>query len=129
MRYVIFVIQTLSSILLKFEPTVVIHLAAISFVAHDDVNEIYDVNILGTRSLFSCLLKCGSKLDVVLVASSANVYGNSAAGVSESVPCMPENDYGAQNWPSNIYRDQLETLQLSSSGHLIIRCGANQSDF
>ena len=87
--------DTLCSILLKFKPTVVIHLAAISFVAHGDVNEIYDVNILGTRSLFSCLQKCEIKLDAILVASSANVYGNSAAGVlSESEPCMPENDYG-----------------------------------
>ena len=86
--------DTLCSILLQFKPTVVIHLAAISFVAHVDVSGFYNVNILGTRSLFSCLQKCEIKLEVMLVASSANVYGNSAAGLlPESEPCMPENDY------------------------------------
>lgn len=76
------------------QPDVVAHLAAISFVAHGDIDAIYRVNIMGTRNLLEALANHKIKPRAVLVASSANIYGNSQAGtLSEAEPAAPANDY------------------------------------
>ena len=43
--------ETLKPIATYVQPDVVIHLAAMAFVAEDDANSFYKVNILGTLSL------------------------------------------------------------------------------
>ena len=76
------------------QPDVVAHLAAISFVAHGDVEAIYRVNIIGTRNLLEVLAVAPKKPRAVLVASSANIYGNTTVEViSEAEPALPANDY------------------------------------
>lgn len=76
-------------------PGWVIHLAAISFVAHDNIDAIYQVNLLGTRNLLEALAQLNNKPDAVLLASSANVYGNVISEVvTESAKIAPANDYG-----------------------------------
>ena len=75
-------------------PEAVIHLAAISFVGHGDANAFYQVNLIGTRNLVEALSQHTEDLQCVLLASSANIYGNSTEGViDESVLPAPVNDY------------------------------------
>jgi nucleoside-diphosphate-sugar epimerase len=77
-------------------PDVVVHLAGIANVAHDDIANIWLVNVVGTRNLLAALTKLDTPPRAVLLASSANVYGNATEGViDENVPPQPTNDYAA----------------------------------
>lgn len=77
------------------EPDHVVHLAAIAFVAHDDVEELYRSNVVGTRTLLESLARLERRPSSVLIASSANIYGNSREGMlDETMPPAPANDYG-----------------------------------
>ncbi|CAB3759858.1 GDP-mannose 4,6-dehydratase [Paraburkholderia solisilvae] len=76
-------------------PTHIVHLAAISFVAHDDALDMYRVNVLGTLNLLQACADVGHCPDRILIASSANVYGNAAGIVDESVVPAPVNHYAA----------------------------------
>lgn len=72
----------------------VIHLAAIAFVQYGDVNVIYENNIMGTRNLLDTLVSYVPKVKHVLIASSANVYGNAKIKkITENTPLDPINDY------------------------------------
>ncbi len=72
----------------------VVHLAGISFVGHDDKRAFYDVNLFGTLSLLDALAPISRQIRCVLLASSANVYGNcEASPISESQPPAPINHY------------------------------------
>lgn len=75
-------------------PDYLVHLAAISFVQHADVEAFYRVNVIGTLNLLQAMVDAGLSPKRVLVASSANVYGNAAAGViKESQLPQPVNHY------------------------------------
>jgi len=76
------------------KPDAVIHLAAIAFVAHGDADEMYRTNVVGARHLLEALAALPAAPRSVLLASSANVYGNSDVELlSESVDPSPANDY------------------------------------
>lgn len=96
----------------ELKPTHVVHLAAISFVAHADIDEIYRVNVLGTRHLLQALAEHAPSLSHVLLASSATVYGAQAEGlINESAPVFPANDYAvsklAMEHLAGLWRDRL----------------------
>jgi nucleoside-diphosphate-sugar epimerase len=78
----------------QVRPDVVVHLAAIAFVAHNDADQMYRVNVVGTRNLLEALAAGRHKPSSVLLASSANIYGNAdVAVIDESVAPSPANDY------------------------------------
>jgi nucleoside-diphosphate-sugar epimerase len=79
----------------ELRPTYIVHLAAISFVAHDDALEMYGVNVLGTLNLLQACADVGHRPDKILVASSANVYGNAGGLIDEDVVPAPVNHYAA----------------------------------
>lgn len=84
----------LDAVIAEVQPNIVIHLAAIAFVGHADVEAFYRVNLLGTRNLLAALAHATKMPNCVLLASSANVYGNTVGGVLvESTPPNPANDY------------------------------------
>jgi nucleoside-diphosphate-sugar epimerase len=76
------------------QPQYVIHLAGIAFVGHGQPKAFYDINLVGTRNLLEALAPVADKLKCVLLASSANVYGNLQGGLlNEFNPTNPANDY------------------------------------
>lgn len=73
----------------------VVHLAAVSFVAHETAADYYRVNVLGTLNLLEALAAVPGKPKKVVLASSANVYGRPARSpVDESAVPAPMNHYG-----------------------------------
>ena len=77
-------------------PDWVVHLAAISFVGHHDLSQFYLVNVIGTLNLLDALANLERKPSSVLIASSANIYGNCQhSPISESQSPAPVNHYAA----------------------------------
>jgi nucleoside-diphosphate-sugar epimerase len=75
-------------------PDYLIHLAAISFVQHADADAFYRVNVIGTINLLQAMADARLSPCRILIASSANVYGNATAGViTEAQPPQPVNHY------------------------------------
>lgn len=86
----------LKKVINQVQPDYVVHLAALAFVGHGDANAFYQVNLIGTRNLLEALSQADKKPDAILLASSANVYGNQVEGILDetSIPA-PTNDYAA----------------------------------
>lgn len=76
------------------KPQYVVHLAGVAFVGHGNPKAFYDINLVGTRNLLDALAQSSCELECVLLASSANIYGNANGGLlNESTVCHPANDY------------------------------------
>ncbi len=85
---------SLSAALDALRPDYVVHLAALSAVTHANAAELYAVNAVGTGNLLEAIAKAAPGVRKVLLASSANVYGNSAADpIDEAVAPAPVNHY------------------------------------
>lgn len=109
-------------------PDGVVHLAAISFVGHADVSELYVSNVVGTRNLLETLTAYQTP-GPVLIASSANIYGNRTAGpLHEGLQPDPRSDYAL----SKLVCEQLATMYHDRLATMVVRpfnyTGLGQSD-
>jgi nucleoside-diphosphate-sugar epimerase len=104
---------TLHRVMLQVQPAYVVHLAAIAFVAHGDARDMYLTNIVGTRNLLEAAAQTNAgRLRNLLLASSANIYGNALADpIDETQPPNPANDYAvsklAMEHMAQLWRDRL----------------------
>ena len=104
--------EQLQAVVLRVAPQVVFHLAAIAFVGHGSPADFYRINVGGSRNLLQALASLPTPPQSVLIASSANVYGNSAEGkLTESTTICPANDYAvskvAMEMMANLWMDRL----------------------
>jgi nucleoside-diphosphate-sugar epimerase len=93
----------------------VVHLAAISFVGHADDAAFYAVNTIGTLNLLSALAAMPQRPQRVLLASSANVYGNcETSPIAETQMPAPVNHYAmsklAMEHMARTYADRLPLI-------------------
>ena len=102
----------------EVQPDVVVHLAGIAFVVHDDVEQIYRVNVAGTRNLLEALAGGRHKPSAVLLASSAHVYGNANVPIiDEAVALAPANDYAV----SKVAMEYMARLWMTKLPITIVR--------
>ncbi|KWZ34514.1 NAD-dependent epimerase/dehydratase family protein [Burkholderia anthina] len=102
----------LAKVVADVQPDVVAHLAAVSFVAHGDADAIYRTNVVGSRNLLEALASLANRPRAILLASSANIYGNAAVEIiDESVEPNPANDYAvsklAMEYLARLWQDKL----------------------
>lgn len=100
---------------LQVKPEAVVHLAAISFVGHSDETAFYSVNVVGTSNLLIALAALANPPKKILIASSANVYGNcEASPISEEQAPAPLNHYAvsklAMEYIARAYLDRLPII-------------------
>lgn len=99
-------------------PTAVVHLAGLAFVGRGDPEAFYRVNVVGTRNLLEASGRLSRCPDSILLASSANVYGNATAGVlDESMAPNPANDYAV----SKVAMELMARLWMERLPLLIVR--------
>lgn len=98
----------------KVNPQYIIHLAAISSVQHASAHDFYHVNVIGTLNLLQAILDVGCQPKKVIIASSANVYGNgnnTASPITENQQPEPVNHYAcsklAMEYMVKTYCDRL----------------------
>jgi nucleoside-diphosphate-sugar epimerase len=78
----------------RLRPDCLVHLAGISFVPHADAEAFYRVNVIGTLNLMQAMADVRLSPRKIVVASSANVYGNAQAEeITEAQPPQPLNHY------------------------------------
>jgi len=104
--------DVMRDVVLAERPDYAVHLAAITFVEHGNVEEIYRTNLFGTRNLLEALSALATPPRCTLLASSSNVYGNRQEGIMrESVLPDPVNDYSvskvAAEMIAGLYRSRL----------------------
>ena len=104
--------ENLQQVITEIQPDYVVHLAAISFVGHDNADDFYRVNVIGTENLLEALFKLEKKPTKVLIASSANVYGNcEQSPIFETQQPLPVNHYAmskvAMEFMARTYLDRL----------------------
>lgn len=97
----------------EFQPTALVHLAAISSPVYADVLKIYQTNVIGTENLFEALVESGNSQIKVILTSTAGIYGNNEIEfISESEPFNPLNHYSyskmVMEFLSRTWEDQFD---------------------
>jgi nucleoside-diphosphate-sugar epimerase len=104
--------DALRAIIAETEFDEVIHLAAISFVGHADAGDFYRINTVGTTNLLEAIATANRDVGRIVLASSANIYGNNPQSpIEEDARPAPVNHYAASKVAmelmAQLWRDRL----------------------
>lgn len=104
--------DTLKKEVQEVQPEAVIHLAGIAAVGHENIDDFYSINLLGTRNLLASLAYREHYISSVILSSSAHVYGNKGGGsLSETSKIVPGNDYAVSKYAmelmAGLWKDDL----------------------
>ena len=107
--------ESIRSAIAITQPDVVVHLAAVSFAANMSPQLYSQVNLIGTLNLLEELKRVSTPPSLTIVASSANVYGNSSGSpLDEPCAVKPESDYAVSKLGmeciANLFRSDLKVL-------------------
>ena len=109
--------EKLMEIIKRYKPNIIIHLAAIALVTHDNVGEIYNVNVQGTENLLEVTQEYCDKGTRVILASTAGVYGNQNVDkYREYLSYNPANHYSYSKmiteYISKQYKEDLDIVTI-----------------
>jgi len=87
--------HSLTQAVSQIRPSAVVHLAGIAATDHSDIGEIYSANVVGTANLFGALAAVNIEPQIVIIASSAQVYAapKGDAPLTEDSPLAPQSHY------------------------------------
>lgn len=103
--------EEIRKVVRDYQPDVVVHLAAIALVTHENIPEIYEVNVCGTENLLSVLAEEQKNKTRVVLMSTAGVYGNQDAEFyDESLPYKPSNHYSFSKMITEYLSKEYEEL-------------------
>lgn len=110
--------QSVQHLVNTIKPDIVAHLAAISSVVGHDTAKIYQTNLLGSLYLLEALAELKTPPRAILLASSANIYGNSAStALTETQTPAPINDYAVSKYAM----EQMAQLWMNRLPIFIVR--------
>lgn len=124
--------QDLEDAMRDYMPDAVIHLAAIASPVHNDIAEVYRINVAGTENLLNAaaaVLPAGTPF---VLTSTAGVYGNQEeARLHEALPFNPVNHYSCSKMVTEIlsrqYTDRLDIRIVRPFN--IVGCGQSENFF
>jgi nucleoside-diphosphate-sugar epimerase len=107
--------RSLGYMVKALSPKAVIHLAGIAFAAHNSAQELWSVNVEGSRNLLRALYDARCDPEIIIMASSANVYGNAKSGMlSETDIVDPVNPYATSKLAmEKVAREWMNTLPIT----------------
>jgi nucleoside-diphosphate-sugar epimerase len=105
----------ISRVMKAVMPNYVVHLSAITFVPHEVINKIYEINTIGTVNLLEECSKSEYDIKKILLPSTANVYGSPHKEIiDENTAPAPVSQYAvsklAMEYAAALYFDSLPII-------------------
>lgn len=108
--------DSITRLLIDFWPDVIVHLAGMAATQHRALDQLYSANVIGTANLFAALLNSSNRPRLIIMASSAHVYGpiTSDVPLDEESPVRPSTHYSVSKHAAeeiaSIYARELSIL-------------------
>jgi len=91
--------EDILSILNEVKPNFIINLAGISFPAHGNSSDFYQINTIGAINILDAIIESKQNPQKIILVSSATLYGNQGVEILDESLCpTPANHYGASKY-------------------------------